>query len=41
MLVEKLHCFYPGIPSTPSVTDGESEPKSNGIGRRSFPFVDK
>ncbi len=32
---------YPGIPSTPSETEGESESKSNGIDRRSFPSFDK
>ncbi len=32
---------YPGIPSTPSETEGERESKSNGIGRRSLPSFDK
>lgn len=40
-LRRKLSNSYPGIPSTPSETDGESEPRSNGIGRRSFPSLDK
>ena len=31
---------YPGVPSTPSVIEGERDPRSNGIGWRSFPSDD-